>query len=204
MVLGNVKTTANGTDTLASTYRKVRWVALELFAEKGFKGVNLRDMAEATGIKAGSLYNHMENKLELLFELIREHEELLHEAIEMAIPQGKPAISQLAAYIDAYLKFNSHHAHGCSLALSEFRSLSDGQQKNINALRLLNENTLKAILREGIRQKQFKSISLKMSMMLITAMLNEVVRTQSAAIIESPEKNILPIQKVIFGILEPR
>ena len=45
-------------------------VALELFATRGYQTIGLRDLAGQLGLQAGSLYNHIENKQSLLFELI--------------------------------------------------------------------------------------------------------------------------------------
>lgn len=44
--------------------------AAKLFAEKGFLGVSMRDIAADTGIKAASIYNHYASKEELLDDLL--------------------------------------------------------------------------------------------------------------------------------------
>jgi len=43
--------------------------AATLFREKGFKAASMRDLAEAVGVEAASLYNHIKSKTELLHEL---------------------------------------------------------------------------------------------------------------------------------------
>ena len=40
--------------------------AAKLFKEKGFSAVTMRDIAKSVGIKAASLYNHINSKEELL------------------------------------------------------------------------------------------------------------------------------------------
>ncbi len=47
-------------------------VASQLFKEKGYSAVSVRDIALATGMKAASLYNHIESKQEILSILILE------------------------------------------------------------------------------------------------------------------------------------
>ena len=44
----------------------VREVALRLFAEKGYHGTALSEVASALGIRTPSLYNHIDSKQELL------------------------------------------------------------------------------------------------------------------------------------------
>ncbi len=50
-----------------STRDRVAATAAPLFAERGFTGVSMRDIAEAVGIKAASLYNHYADKEALYF-----------------------------------------------------------------------------------------------------------------------------------------
>src|ERR687886_417530 len=45
--------------------------ALTLFAERGYHGTALSQIADALGIRTPSLYNHMQSKEELLEEVVR-------------------------------------------------------------------------------------------------------------------------------------
>jgi len=44
--------------------------AAKLFKEKGYSAVTMRDLAKAMGIKAASLYNHINSKQDILKEII--------------------------------------------------------------------------------------------------------------------------------------
>ena len=70
-----------------SAHELIRQNALMLFAEKGFQNISTRALADSLGIQAGSLYNHMESKAELLFELIERHEDDLLDAIATNLPK---------------------------------------------------------------------------------------------------------------------
>jgi len=44
--------------------------ATKLFKEKGYSAVTMRDIAKAMGIKAASLYNHINSKQQILTDII--------------------------------------------------------------------------------------------------------------------------------------
>ena len=45
-------------------------IAAKLFKEKGYSAVTMRDLAKVVGIKAASLYNHINSKQEILSDII--------------------------------------------------------------------------------------------------------------------------------------
>lgn len=56
------------------TREKILEAAIHLFAERGYDGVSVRDIAGSVGIKASSLYKHYENKeaiLESIFSFFK-------------------------------------------------------------------------------------------------------------------------------------
>ena len=59
-----------------TTKQRITEEALILFAEKGYKGTSVKNIADAVGIKDASLYNHFKSKQEIfdsIVELILEH-----------------------------------------------------------------------------------------------------------------------------------
>lgn len=52
---------------------EIKTKAIYLFAEKGFHGSSMRDIATACNIKGSSIYNHFESKSDLLKEILTTH-----------------------------------------------------------------------------------------------------------------------------------
>ncbi len=52
------------------TKARILWEALELFSSKGYKGVSVRDIAGAVGIRESSLYNHFKGKREIFQSIV--------------------------------------------------------------------------------------------------------------------------------------
>ena len=51
------------------TEEKIFKTAIELFSQKGYNGVSVREIARAVGIKESSLYNHFQNKEDILAKI---------------------------------------------------------------------------------------------------------------------------------------
>ncbi|MHB1483820.1 MAG: TetR family transcriptional regulator [Saccharofermentanales bacterium] len=52
---------------------KIMYEALTLFSENGYNAVNMRDIAQAVGIKASSLYNHFTSKEDIFETIVNEY-----------------------------------------------------------------------------------------------------------------------------------
>lgn len=77
-------------------------VAEQLFIERGYNSVTLRDIANALGMKQSSLYNHAPGGKQELFVAVMERAMLRHKAhIEQAITTAEPNVrAQLRAVAD--------------------------------------------------------------------------------------------------------
>ena len=72
-----------------NTKEDILIAALNLFAEKGFDGVSVRDIAEEVGIRQSSLYKHYESKQDIFDNiLIRMEEQYQRMTLEVRAPQG--------------------------------------------------------------------------------------------------------------------
>lgn len=71
-----------------TTREKIVWEALRLFSEKGYKGVSVREIAAAVGIKGASIYNHFKGKEEIFHAIFEEMTRQYDKAAElMQIPK---------------------------------------------------------------------------------------------------------------------
>ncbi|OQB23427.1 MAG: HTH-type transcriptional repressor KstR2 [Firmicutes bacterium ADurb.Bin182] len=75
---------------MENTKEAIMIKALTLFADRGFEGVSVRDIADAVGIKAASIYNHYKSKEDIFNSIIDEMSKRYEEAIEkMQVPHGE-------------------------------------------------------------------------------------------------------------------
>lgn len=160
--------------TPASPKAHIRRIALELFVELGFQSVSLRQLANAVGMQAGSLYNHIESKDALLFELIEAYEMELLQALPGERSTASDPLKALNAFIRAHVTFTSTHRQRWLLARLEFRCLPRGQQAQIQVLRDKTALRLQRVLEAGIAQRRFSAVPVPAMVPCMLAMLNEI------------------------------
>src|SRR5579864_6898633 len=68
--------------------------AARLFAERGYHGTSLADLAEALGIQKASLYHHIASKEDLLWEVASAGAEAFHGGLD-AVPDELPATEKI-------------------------------------------------------------------------------------------------------------
>lgn len=76
-----------------TTKERIFEIALDLFAQKGFDAVSMREIAEAVGIKKASLYSHFESK-DALIERIFTYPAM---ALELVGPKGEDAETMIVS-----------------------------------------------------------------------------------------------------------
>jgi AcrR family transcriptional regulator len=82
-------------------------VAARLFRDHGYGGVSLRKIAEAAGIKAGSIYYHFGSRDEIVVEILDAGIRTVHDNVRQAIgslPANARAETILRAAIGAHLR----------------------------------------------------------------------------------------------------
>ncbi|CAI7979534.1 hypothetical protein FRAHR75_640023 [Frankia sp. Hr75.2] len=116
----------------ARTRAEIRAAAVALFFQHGYESTSQRMLADRAGIKAGSLYNHIGSKDELLADIMTSIMDRLisssREALENA---GPDPVRQLGALIDNHLRFHAKNAKETLIGNSELRSLSPDQRQLI-------------------------------------------------------------------------
>ena len=84
---------------------ELRAQAGHVFAQMGFAHAKMRDIAEATGILAGSIYHHFRSKDEILLELMENfHDDILRDLHAIIDVDGHP-VDQLTQMIKLSVRY---------------------------------------------------------------------------------------------------
>lgn len=132
--------------------------ALTLFAERGYHGTGMEDIARLVGIRASSLYNHVDSKQELLASImVRTMQELLAE-FATATAKGWP-LSQLRAAMQAHVRYHASHRRDVRIGNREIASLEQPAQDVLRALRRDYARGWQAMIEAGVQAGQLQAPS---------------------------------------------
>src|SRR5881409_1928172 len=122
--------------------------AARLFAEKGYHGTSIGDLAEALGVQKGSLYHHIESKQDLLYETMRDGATAFHAALD-AIPEEPPATEKIRLALRAHLRVVAEQLDVATVFVREWRYLEGERREEIVGERRRYEERIRALFREG-------------------------------------------------------
>jgi AcrR family transcriptional regulator len=122
--------------------------AARLFGRRGYHATSMRDIGEAAGMLAGSLYAHISSKEDLLYEIVvRAANRFLDEVAAIATEEGSPEerlrramrahVAVVASNVDAAWAF--HH---------EWKALTRERHEEIRRLRRRYERLWDDIVRD--------------------------------------------------------
>ncbi len=122
--------------------------AARLFAEKGYHGTSIGDLAGAMGVQKGSLYAHMASKQDLLYETMREGAQAFHVALD-AVPDDVPATEKIRLALRAHLRVVAEQLDVATVFVREWRYLEGERGEEFVAERRRYEERIRALFREG-------------------------------------------------------
>lgn len=134
---------------------RIRSAAVDLFAAKGFHGTSVRDLAQAVGVEAASLYYHFPSKQDLLFDLFDRIMDDLLRLLRVALePAGSPS-DRLRAVVHSHVLYHIMQRKEAFVSHSELRSLTPDNLKRIVAKRDRYEGAIRTLLESGVAVGEF-------------------------------------------------
>jgi AcrR family transcriptional regulator len=133
---------------MATRKQQLTRQAARLFAERGYHGTSLGDLAQAIGVQKPSLYAHVASKQELLLETMREGARAFHGALD-AVPDDAPAVEKIRFALRAHLRVVADQLDVATVFVREWRYLEGAPREEIVAERRRYEERIRTLFREG-------------------------------------------------------
>src|SRR3954447_9996873 len=141
---------------MSSRREELMRVAARLFAEQGYQGTSLADLAEELGIQKPSLYHHIASKEDLLWEVAVEGARAFHEALD-AVPTDAPATERIRLALRAHLAVVAGQLDVATVFVREWRYLSGDRRERVLAERRRYEERIRDLFREGVEGSELRT-----------------------------------------------
>jgi AcrR family transcriptional regulator len=149
-------------------------VAVELIAEKGFDGTSVRDLAQAVGIEAASLYHHFPSKQNLLLTLFDQFMDAMLDMIAARSMDADAPAQRLDSVVHGHVLLHVARAKEALISHSELRSLSQEGRKQVVAKRDRYELAMRELLEAGVRAGEFEIADVRLTTKAILMMCSGV------------------------------
>jgi AcrR family transcriptional regulator len=130
--------------------------AARLFAEKGYHGTSVGDLAGALGVQKGSLYSHIDSKADLLWEVAREGAAAFHAGLDGVAEDG-PVVERIRAALRAHLRVVAEQLDVATVFIREWRYLEGERRDTFVAERRRYEERFRALFREGRERGELRT-----------------------------------------------
>jgi AcrR family transcriptional regulator len=147
--------------------------AAKLFKHKGYSAVTMRDLAKAMGIKAASLYNHINSKQDILKEIIVSLAEEFTEGMKMIKNSPGTSIQKIKEIIKLHVNITSQNTFGMASLNNDWMHLEEKLEYYLQ-LRSNYEDEFRNILIEGINNNEIVDSNVDVTLFSILSTLRSL------------------------------
>jgi AcrR family transcriptional regulator len=127
--------------------------AAKLFKKKGYSAVTMRDIAKTMGIKAASLYNHIQSKQDILKTIIISIAEEFTTGMELIKASNTNSLEKLHQIVVLHVNITSRNTYQMAALNNDWMHLED-QLDYYLMLRQNYEDDFINIIKSGINAKE--------------------------------------------------
>lgn len=133
----------------------VREAALTLFADRGYHGTALSQIAAELGIRTPSLYNHMRAKQDLLRDIVAETTQQVWDDYARAVDGVNDVVERLRRATRVYALRHATHRREALIVNRDIASLEEPARTDVLELRRRHAHAMRDLIDEGVREGRF-------------------------------------------------
>ena len=176
--------------------------AYQLFAEKGFKRVTMKDICEKTGLSRGGLYRHYDSTEQIFLEIIDGFTQMQSNEFSKKIAQHIPAVKILDDVLMRYANEMIDNKNSLSLAIYEFYSNPEISKTENTMIKQYeaSKSMWVELIDYGMKNKEFKKVDAEAVFDVIVFSYQGVRMHSKLMKMDSttPKRIILEIKKLLL------
>lgn len=138
-----------------------------MFREKGYPATSMRDLAEAVGLEAASLYNHIQSKSEILQEIIFQTANDCNLHLDNLVNGAISNNKKIESLIRFHVKMMLNRFDDYCVMINEWIHLPEPYLSTFIKQRRTYVQQMEAIIEKGIREKEMKPVLPYVAMLTI-------------------------------------
>lgn len=145
--------------------------ASRLFVARGYRGISMREIAEAVGISKAGLYYHFQDKEELFLAILTANLDTVAQIVRAACRQNAGTRERLTQMLRALLALPAEQRALIRLANQEMVHMSARARASVEAIyhaQFLGQ--LEELLRTGIARGELQSVNVQLATWLLLGM----------------------------------
>ena len=167
-----------------------------LFIEKGFSATSMRDLAEAVGIEAPSLYNHINSKIEILQEICFKVANLFTIHINEVEAKQVPILQKVEQIIRFHIRMMLEEYENVYISDHEWKHLKEPYLSNFKNQRRSYRSRLAGIVEHGKENGEIKNINPYVAVLTMLSAIGGIEvwhRSKKSVDAHTLEENIVSI-----------
>lgn len=132
-------------------------VAAQLFKEKGYSAVTMRDIAQAMNIKAASLYNHIKSKQEILVLIIIDIAEEFTAVMNEIVLSEITNVQKIEKVIQLHIEITIRNPEALACLNNDWMHLTDNELVYFIKMREDYEENFRKIIKSSISSGEIKN-----------------------------------------------
>jgi AcrR family transcriptional regulator len=146
--------------------------AAKLFADKGYSGTTIVDLADSCGSSRGALYHYFDSKEDILFHILKDHVDNLYSAVQDSTNTVEDPTDQFREIVRTIVLFNARSQAEQIVLLNDLGELNADQQAGIvNKQRKLTEIVSDTLIRIDTAHR-LNTVNKKAYTMMLFGMIN--------------------------------
>ena len=150
-----IKTTVKNIDLVRKRQNQICRGAMKVFQKKGFHATSMREIAKATGIGLGNLYDYIGKKEDILFLIHKDILGQLYSRLDQILEKYKNPVEQLVNMIKEIFELDSKLRAEVQFIYTETKSLKKKYLHEILKVESEFVSKIESIIERGIRQGVF-------------------------------------------------
>ncbi len=185
----------------ASSRDRILTVSARLFREQGYEAATLREIAEGTGMKSGSIYNHFTSKDNILDEILDKGLRDIHDGVQAVIGRSGKDVNhrdRIGAAIEAHLNLLLTRSEFTAANIRIYGQLPEAIRNRQRPLRRAYAKLWETMLRDAQMAGQLRAdIRIRLLRQFLLGALNwtvewfDVEKHSVEALVDSCRKIIL-------------